>query len=106
MDGRTLGQKLADIITEFSGSWSYVIIFSLVCITWILLNLLGIWTFDKTPFLLFNTILGLLAAIQGPLILLSQNRQNDNEKDNIKDIIDRLAKIQKNIDDIKKRIID
>jgi uncharacterized membrane protein len=101
MDNRTLGQKLADIITEFSGSWSFLIIFAIVCITWISFNLFGIWSFDRAPYLILNLVLNLIVAIQSPLILLSQTRQNDNDRAHIKDLINRLDKIQNDINKLK-----
>jgi uncharacterized membrane protein len=97
IDNRTLGQKLADIITKFSGSWSFIIVFSIVCASWISLNLLSIFVFDKAPYLLLNLGLGLIAAIQGPLILLSQNRQNDHDRENIARIIEKLDNIQEKL---------
>jgi uncharacterized membrane protein len=100
-DKRTLGQYLADIITEFSGSWLFVIIFCSVCVAWMLLNSLGIWKFDAYPFLCFNLAMTLISTLQGPVILMSQNRQNDNDNERIRDIISRLDKLQKDMDNLK-----
>ena len=75
----TLGQKLADKVASFGGSWVFISIFACVMVIWILLNsfiLLKInSSFDPYPYILLNLVLSMLAAIQAPIILMSQNRQ-------------------------------
>ena len=72
----TLGQKLADWITKWAGSWTFIIIFFIFLITWMGLNTYyiyaGVW--DPYPFILLNLVLSCLAAIQAPVILMSTNR--------------------------------
>jgi uncharacterized membrane protein len=78
LDGKkTLGQKAADAIAKFGGSWPFIFIFIIVLAIWILLNSMGGWIhpFDKYPFILLNLALSCLAAIQAPIIMMSQNRQ-------------------------------
>lgn len=78
----TFGQKTADILTRFCGSWRFIIAFFLILIVWILLNTLPLFfaPFDKYPFILLNLALSCLAAIQAPIILMSQNRQADHDR--------------------------
>ncbi|UAA40163.1 DUF1003 domain-containing protein [Paraneptunicella aestuarii] len=74
----TLGQRTADRVAEFGGSWPFIIIFVVVMILWIVLNTVWIIekeAFDPYPFILLNLILSTLAALQAPIIMMSQNRQ-------------------------------
>lgn len=78
----TYGQKLADKIAEFGGSWIFIIFFFSFLLTWIGIN---IWylagkAFDPYPFILLNLILSCLAAIQAPIIMMSQNRQEQKDR--------------------------
>lgn len=73
-----LGQKAADKITSFAGSWKFIFIFIGFLITWMAINfILSIFAFDPFPFILLNLLLSTLAAIQAPLIMMSQNRQEE-----------------------------
>jgi uncharacterized membrane protein len=72
----SLGERLADSVAEFGGSWTFIILFGLVLVGWVLLNswfLIGS-AFDPFPFIFLNLILSMLAAIQAPVIMMSQNR--------------------------------
>ena len=75
----TLGQKMADKVASFGGSWIFISIFMVVMVVWILLNsfiLINLnSSFDPYPYILLNLVLSMLAAIQAPIILMSQNRQ-------------------------------
>ena len=72
----TFGQRLADKVAVFGGSWSFIIVFGLILAAWVLLNtLLLVRPFDAYPFIFLNLILSMLAAIQAPVIMMSQNRQ-------------------------------
>ena len=78
----TLGHKLADKIASFGGSWTFIIAFFTFLIVWMLIN---IWImtkkpFDPYPFILLNLILSCLAAIQAPIIMMSQNRQEQKDR--------------------------
>lgn len=77
----TFGQKAADILARFAGSWAFVISFSVFLLCWITANL---WLlkqpFDPYPFILLNLILSCIAAIQAPLIMMSQNRQEEKDR--------------------------
>jgi len=75
----TFGQRLADKVAGFGGSWTFISIFAVVLIAWILLNSFILITykksFDPYPYILLNLFLSMIAAIQAPIILMSQNRQ-------------------------------
>lgn len=78
----TMSQKLADKIAEFGGSWTFIILFFLIIGIWILLNTLFIIhsSFDPYPFIFLNLVLSCLAALQAPIIMMSQNRQEDKDR--------------------------
>ncbi len=78
----TLGERLADKIAEFGGSWRFIIIFACVLFLWVGLNstLLLFRPFDPYPYIFLNLILSCLAAIQAPVIMMSQNRQEDRDR--------------------------
>ncbi len=80
----TYGDKLADKLSEVAGSWGFIIIFILFLLAWIIVNgiILKDHAFDEFPFILLNLFLSCVAAIQAPIIMMSQNRQA--EKDSIR----------------------
>ena len=76
----TFGQRMADKVASFGGSWTFIIIFMVMLIAWIILNSfilikLRSGSFDPYPYIFLNLILSMLAAIQAPIIMMSQNRQ-------------------------------
>jgi len=81
---QTFGQRAADGIAKWAGSWAFIISFLIILTLWMILNtsmvLFGEW--DLYPFILLNLVLSTLAALQAPVILMSQNRQS--QKDRIK----------------------
>lgn len=76
------GDKIADKVASFGGSWTFIILFFLVLIVWIVINssLILIRPFDPYPFILMNLILSCIAAIQAPIIMMSQNRQEKKDR--------------------------
>jgi uncharacterized membrane protein len=78
----TFGQRLSDKIASFGGSWRFIIIFFCILVLWISVNslILAFKTFDPYPFILLNLILSCLAAIQAPIIMMSQNRQETKDR--------------------------
>ncbi len=80
----TRGQRAADAVASFGGSWTFVGLFAAVMLIWVGLNayLLAVRgsTFDPYPFILLNLFLSMLAAIQAPVILMSQNRQSEKDR--------------------------
>lgn len=72
----TFGEKLADRVASFGGSWTFMIIFAAVLLFWVVLNSLMLSKgFDPYPYILLNLFLSMLASIQAPIIMMSQNRQ-------------------------------
>jgi uncharacterized membrane protein len=78
----SLGQRLADKIAEFGGSWTFISIFFVFLLVWMAINMLFLSNkgFDPYPFILLNLILSCLAAIQAPIIMMSQNRQEQKDR--------------------------
>ena len=79
----TFGQRLADRVAAFGGSWSFIMIFGLILSSWIIYNTIGIEgrdIADPYPFIFLNLILSMLAAIQAPVIMMSQNRQTSKDR--------------------------
>ena len=80
-DKYTLGQRAADAIAKFAGSWAFIFSFTGVLILWMVVNaLLASKAFDPYPFILLNLVLSCVAAIQAPLIMMSQNRQEEKDR--------------------------
>ncbi|MBI4340616.1 MAG: DUF1003 domain-containing protein [Chloroflexi bacterium] len=79
---RTLGERVADRIAAFGGSWKFIGIFSVVLAVWVSLNAVNLFArpFDPYPFILLNLVLSALAAIQAPVIMMSQNRQEARDR--------------------------
>ena len=78
----TLGQRAADAVARFGGSWTFIIIFASILVAWMALNalLLRKAAFDPYPFILLNLVLSCLAAIQAPIIMMSQRRQDERDR--------------------------
>ena len=78
----TLGQRLADKIAMFGGSWTFIIVFFSFILVWMSINILMLSAkpFDPYPFILLNLILSCLAAIQAPIIMMSQNRKEQKDR--------------------------
>lgn len=80
----TFGQRLADKVASFGGSWSFIMSFAAVLVAWVVLNSLVLarsnQAFDPYPYILLNLFLSMLASVQAPLILMSQNRQAQKDR--------------------------
>ena len=115
---RTMGDKLADKVTEIAGSWGFIVGFCIFLIVWMIINTIMIAKFDEYPFILLNLILSCIAALQAPVIMMSQNRaakkdslraQNDYRTDLKSELIleelhDKIEKIIANQNKILKYI--
>lgn len=79
----TFGQKMADKVATFGGSWTFIGAFALVMAVWILINtyILVSHPFDPYPFILLNLVLSCLASLQAPIIMMSQNRQEEKDRE-------------------------
>lgn len=115
----TLGQRAADKIAKFAGRWAFIFSFTGVLILWMAVNAaLAAKAFDPYPFILLNLVLSCVAAIQAPLIMMSQNRQEEKDcqraendyKVNLKteimieDIFDKVTAILKKQSEMEKQI--
>lgn len=78
-DDRTFGERVADRVAKFGGSWTFIMIFFGILVLWVILNSYILFslndTFDPYPYILLNLFLSMLAALQAPVIMMSQNRQ-------------------------------
>lgn len=94
----TFGQKAADKIAEFGGSWSFIIIFVGIIMVWIITNIIFLASkaFDPYPFILLNLVLSCLAALQAPIIMMSQNRIS--AKDRMRDEQDYMTNLKAEIE--------
>jgi uncharacterized membrane protein len=83
-DAMTRGQRAADAVARFGGSWAFIGIFALILLVWVALNSLILVryrnNFDPYPYILLNLMLSMTAAIQAPIILMSQNRQTEKDR--------------------------
>jgi uncharacterized membrane protein len=93
-DTRTFSQRWADRVTEFSGSWLFIWLFIGVCAIWIIANQMRWVSFDLYPFLFLNWTLTIISTLQNPLILLSQNRQNENDRQTVKEQLQLMREIK------------
>lgn len=78
----TLGEKISDKVAIFGGSWRFIISFGFIIVLWIIFNSYLVFSgqFDPYPFILLNLVLSCLAAMQAPIIMMSQNRQSDKDR--------------------------
>jgi uncharacterized membrane protein len=95
LDSRTRTQRWSDNIAEFCGSWGFVFWFSAGIFVWILLNtyLVLFSKFDEYPFILLNLFLTVVSTMQSPIIMMSQNRQVERDREMVKDIHAKLDKL-------------
>ena len=83
-DQLTFGQRLADNVAKFGGSWTFISIFAVILLIWVILNSIILAryhdAFDPYPYILLNLFLSMLASIQAPIIMMSQNRQSAKDR--------------------------
>lgn len=86
VDNRNLGQRVADKVAAFGGSWTFIISFFIFLLLWIFTNVYFLTNkgFDPYPFILLNLILSCIAALQAPIIMMSQNRQEEKDRERAK----------------------
>ncbi len=82
----TFGENLADKVASFGGSWKFIMLFGVFIIIWMIINIIFLREkgFDPYPFILLNLILSCIAALQAPVIMMSQNRQEDKDRERSK----------------------
>jgi uncharacterized membrane protein len=104
------GQRMADILAKYIGSWRFVIAFIVLLIFWIAVNAYFVISyelgdpFDPYPFVFLNLILSCLAAIQAPIILMSQNRQEEKERIKIDYDYKVNRKAEREIEEIREQL--
>ena len=116
-DERTFGEKIADKVAAFGGSWTFIITFGCILLVWVILNSLVLIrygnNFDPYPYILLNLFLSMLAALQAPVIMMSQNRQAikdrlDAQHDyevNLKAELE-IANLHEKFDELRERVIE
>ncbi len=109
---RTFWQRYADVLSDYMGSWAFLLVFIFLLFIWIVLNILA-WkyTWDPYPFILLNLTLSSVSALQAPIILMSQNRQAERDRINAnydysvnKKAEEEIRDMQKDLDEIKELI--
>jgi CRP/FNR family cyclic AMP-dependent transcriptional regulator len=111
----TFGQHIADKVASFGGSWTFIISFGIVLVIWVIFNSTALLAkhFDPYPYILLNLFLSMIASIQAPVIMMSQNRQSS--KDRLKSDLDyevnlkaelEVAHLHRKVDHIYERIED
>jgi uncharacterized membrane protein len=101
-DHRTRAQRWADVVTEFSGSWAFIVWFVGLCVVWVGLNATGAVKWDPYPYMFLNWMLTVISTFQNPFIMLSQNRQNETDRENTLEILSKLKELQDSIDRLEK----
>jgi CRP/FNR family transcriptional regulator, cyclic AMP receptor protein len=116
-EAETLGDRLADAVAKFGGSWKFVTLFGIVLVTYAMVNNEIQHPWDPYPFILLNLFLSMLAAIQAPIIMMSQNRQDAKDRVRseldyhvnfkaeleIEDVLARLGKIEERLVQLNRR---
>ena len=101
----TFGQKAADAVAKFAGSWAFIFSFIAVMVIWMIVNVvLSTKAFDAYPFVLLNLVLSCIAAVQAPLIMMSQNRQEVKDRKRAENDYKINLKNELIIDDLHKKI--
>ena len=102
---KTLGQRASDVLAKSAGSWGFIIGFVVFLLLWMAANVyLWVNTWDPYPFILLNLVLSCLAAIQAPIILMSQNRQSEKDRRKAQYDYDVDRKTSKQVDEIRKQL--
>ena len=101
----TFGQKAADAVAKFAGSWAFIFSFIAVMVIWMIVNVvLSTKAFDAYPFILLNLVLSCIAAVHAPLIMMSQNRQEVKDRKRAENDYKINLKNELIIDDLHKKI--
>lgn len=101
----SLGQRASDTVAKFAGSWAFIFSFIAVMLIWMIVNLLlASRAFDAYPFILLNLVLSCIAAIQAPLIMMSQNRQEAKDRERAENDYKVNLKNELIIDDLHRKM--
>lgn len=106
-----IGELLADLISEFGGSWRFITLALTGLVSWMIWNTIGGATFDPYPFILLNLVLSCLAALQAPIIMMSSGRQTKKDRELLekdynlgKAIVQELQLVSMRLEDLNKLI--
>jgi uncharacterized membrane protein len=102
----TIGERIADRIADFGGSWSFISLFLIFIAVWITINIISTLnlSFDEYPFILLNLILSCVAALQAPIIMMSQNRQEAKDRLRARNDYYINLKAEKEIRELNKKV--
>lgn len=101
----TFGQRASDAVARFAGSWAFIFSFIAVMVIWMAVNiLLAAKAFDAYPFILLNLVLSCIAAVQAPLIMMSQNRQEAKDRERAENDYKVNLKNELLLDDVHKKL--
>ena len=105
-DSRTFGQRIADKVAAFGGSWTFIISFLTFLLVWISINAFVLLNkgFDPYPFILLNLILSCVAALQAPIIMMSQNRQEEKDRERARKDYEINLKSEAEIRDLRDKL--
>ncbi len=104
-DNLTFGQRAADAVARFAGSWAFIFSFIAIMVIWMVLNIvLKDKAFDAYPFILLNLVLSCIAAVQAPLIMMSQNRQEAKDRERAENDFKVNLKSELIIDDLHRKM--
>lgn len=101
MSELTRSQRISDAVTEFCGSWTFIILFAIFTCIWILMNIVIVSTFDRYPFILLNLVFTVIELFQGPLILMSQNRALDRDREKLEQDREYAKEMRSDLNQIK-----
>jgi uncharacterized membrane protein len=79
-EAETFGDRVADRLAAFAGSWTFILSFLALLLIWVAINVIPLFTYDPYPFILLNLFLSMIAAFQAPLIMMSQRRQEEKDR--------------------------
>lgn len=104
-DKLTFGQRASDAVARFAGSWAFIFSFIAIMVIWMVLNIvLRDKAFDAYPFILLNLVLSCIAAVQAPLIMMSQNRQEAKDRERAENDFKVNLKSELIIDDLHRKM--
>ena len=104
-DTRTWGERLADQVAAGMGSWRFIVIQTLIVIVWMALNVIGVaFRWDPFPFILLNLLFSTQAAYAAPIIMMSQNRQSDRDREQAKADYETNIRAKEEIEELQTRL--
>lgn len=104
-ENQGFGDRLADVVAEYMGSWNFIIIQTLIVVVWMGLNLLGFfWHWDEYPFILLNLVFSTQAAYAAPIIMQSQNRQAERDRHHAEADYQTNLRAKQEIEDLQREL--